>query len=124
MRPISISQNEFSFDFSRSPNVRWGRSSEQGKEDSVSHSMEYYVNDGKIAERFGHILDSQLADWIDIALACYLADRLAMRLTGRGAEAGSQWARVFNLIVPVRDTARWSNVEVKERLEQVLHRCV
>ncbi len=121
MKPISISQNEFSFDFTRSPNVRWGRSSEQGKEDSVSHSMEYYVNDGKIAERFGHILDSQLADWIDIALACYLADRLAMRLTGRGAEAGKQWARVFNLVVPVRERVRWSNVEVKARLEQLLH---
>jgi hypothetical protein len=121
MRPISISQNEFSFDFSRSPNVRWGRSSEQGKEDSVSHSMEYYVNDGKIAERCGRILDSRLADWIDIALACYLADRLAMRLIGRGAEAGKQWARVFNLVVPVRERVRWSNVEVKARLEQLLH---
>jgi 7-cyano-7-deazaguanine synthase in queuosine biosynthesis len=121
MRPISIAQNEFSFDFSQSPNVRWGRSSELGKEDSVSHSMEYYVNDGKIAERFGHILDSQLADWIDIALACYLADRLAVRLTGRGTEAGVQWARVFNLVVPVRERVRWSNVEVKARLEQLLH---
>jgi len=121
MKPVSISRNEFNFDFSRSPNVRWGRSSEPGKEDPISHSMEYYINDGKIAERFGHILDPQLADWIDIALACYLADRLAMRSTGRGAESGNQWARVFNLVVPVREMVRWSNVEVKGWLEQLLH---
>jgi hypothetical protein len=121
MKAVSISRNEFRFDFSRSPKVRWGRSSGEGREDSVSQSMEYYVNDAKIAERFGCVLDSQLADWIDIALACYLADRLALRLTGRSAESGKQWARVFNLVVPVRKRARWSNVEVKERLEQLLH---
>ena len=121
MKPISISRNEFRFDFSRSPNVRWGCSSERGKEDPVSHSMEYYVNDGKIAERFGHILDPQLADWIDVALACYLADRLATRVTGRGTESGNQWSRVFNLVIPVREKACWSNIELKRQLERLLH---
>lgn len=72
MKPISISsQNEFTFDFSGSQSIRWGCSSEHGKKDPVAHSMEYYVNDDKITQRFGHTLDSQLAYWIDIALACY-----------------------------------------------------
>jgi hypothetical protein len=68
-----------------------------------------------------HTLDSQLADWIDIALACYLADRLAMRMSGRDAESGKQWSRVFNLTVPVREKAHWANVEIKGLLERLLH---
>ena len=120
MKPISISsQNEFTFDFSGSPSIRWGHSSEQRKEDPVAHSMEYYVNDDKIAERFDHTLDSQLADWIDIALACYLADRLAIRASGRDAKCGKQWSRVFNITIPVRDKTTW--VSIDSLLERLLY---
>jgi hypothetical protein len=44
-----------------------------------------------------------------------------MRLTGPDAESGDQWAGVFNLVVPVSERGRWSSVEVKRRLEQLLH---
>ena len=120
MKPISISsQNGFTFDFSGSQSIRWGRSSEHGKKDPVAHSMEYYVNDDKIAQRFGHTLGSQLADWIDIALACYLADRLAIRANGRDAKFGKQWSRVFNITIPVRDKTTWASIE--SLLERLLY---
>ena len=88
MRPILVSRDVFSFDFTNSANVRWCADSEQGRQESPGHSMEYYVNDETIARRFGHTLDELLADWIDVALACYLADRLATRITLGADQSG------------------------------------
>jgi hypothetical protein len=70
------SSEQFGFDFRNPKRVRWSSGTQPSREDECVHSMEYFVNDGTIARRFGHSLDPLLADWIDVALACYLADRL------------------------------------------------
>jgi 7-cyano-7-deazaguanine synthase in queuosine biosynthesis len=119
MRPILISPNEFSFDFRNSVNLQWAHASEESNQEVDAHSMQYYVNDETIARRFGHTLDALLADWIDVALACYLADRLATRITVAADQSGKRWSRTLNLTVPVRRLDRWS-VEVQGSLSRLL----
>jgi len=72
MRPIEISNDEFTFDFTDSASVRWVHASESSHQESGPHAMEYYIDDETIDRRFGHALDALLADWVDLALACYL----------------------------------------------------
>jgi 7-cyano-7-deazaguanine synthase in queuosine biosynthesis len=120
MRPILISQNEFSFDFRDSVRVRWAHASEESHQESDAHSMEYYVNDETISRRFGHTLDALLADWIDVALACYLTDRLATRITAGADQSGKHWSRTLNVTVPVRRMDRWSS-EVQSSLSRLLN---
>jgi len=93
MRPIGISNEEFRFDFTDSASVRWMQASESRHQESGPHAMEYYIDDETIDRRFGHALDALLADWVDVALACYLADRLAARSPSRLAKSGKHWSR-------------------------------
>src|SRR2546425_1524897 len=121
MSALVISRNVFSFDFSDSANVKWRHASEASRNESLAQSIEYFINDDKIAQRFGHTLDPLLADWIDVALACYLADRLATRGTTLVDQPGRYWSRVLNLTVPVRQTDCWNNAEVQSDLVRLLH---
>jgi len=109
MRPVGVSNQEFSFDFTDSANVRWVYASEGGHQESNPHAMEYYIDDETIDRRFGHALDALLADWVDLALACYLADRLAARNPSRLAQSGKYWSRTLNIILPVRRLDRWTD---------------
>src|SRR5947208_40785 len=63
MRPIEISNDEFTFDFTDSVSVRWVHASESSHQESGPHAMEYYVDDETIDRRFGHALDALLADY-------------------------------------------------------------
>ena len=108
MRPVLVANQEFRFDFTNPAKIRWSSGAEDNAEDSPLHSMEYYVNDETVARRFGHSLDPLLADWIDVALFCYLADRLAKRVPAKGNREVRRWSRILNLTIPVRRPASWS----------------
>lgn len=120
MRMLPNARNEFEFDFSATSSVRWQHGSGVSRDDLVAQSLEYFINDIRIADRFGHTLSPLLADWIDVALACYLADRLATRGVGRNGQPGSHWSRVLRLTVPVREVDHWKCKEVQSELAHVL----
>jgi hypothetical protein len=119
MRPIEISNDEFMFDFTDLASVRWVHASESSHQESGPHAMEYYIDDETIDRRFGHALDALLADWVDLALACYLADRLAMRKPARLGQSGKHWSRTLNITLPVRRLDRWSD-EIQGSLSRLL----
>ena len=119
MRPIAISKEEFRFDFTDLASVKWAHASEGNHEESSPHAMKYYIDDETIDRRFGYALDAFLADWIDVALACYLADRLAARIPSRLTQSGKQWSRALKITLPVRRLDRWSN-EVRSSLSRLL----
>lgn len=107
MRPISVANEEFFFDFRELNRVKWCRSSESAQREETSHAMQYFVDDETIDRRFGRELDSLFADWIDVALACYLADRLAVRPVS--SAGGRNWSRVIKITVPVKELDQWSD---------------
>jgi len=107
MQLFPAPNQEFHFDFRESGTVKWGRPSGTVERESTHHAMRYFIDDETIDRRFGHELDSLSADWIDMALACYLADRLALRPISRNG--GRNWSRVFNIVLPVREIARWTD---------------
>lgn len=119
MHPIAISNEEFKFDFTDVASVRWAHASERSHQESGPHAMEYYIDDETIDRRFGHALDALLADWVDVALACYLADRLATRIPSRLAQSGKHWSRTLNITLPVRRLDRWTN-EIQSSLSRLL----
>ncbi len=119
MRPIEISNDEFTFDFTDSASVRWVHASESSHQESGPHAMEYYIDDETIDRRFGHALDALLADWVDLALACYLADRLATRKPVRLGQSGEHWSRTLNVTLPVRRLYRWTD-EIQGSLSRLL----
>jgi 7-cyano-7-deazaguanine synthase in queuosine biosynthesis len=119
MRPIEISNDEFTFDFTDSASVRWVHASESSHQESSPHAMEYYIDDETIDRRFGYALDALLADWVDLALACYLADRLAARNPSRLAQSGKQWSRTLNITLAVRRLDRWTD-QIQGSLSRLL----
>jgi 7-cyano-7-deazaguanine synthase in queuosine biosynthesis len=81
---------------------------------------EYYINDETIADSFGRKLAPLLSDWIDIALACYLADRLSRRPHPKGSSL-EQWSRVLTLKISVRRLDVWKQPNVQRRLVSLLN---
>lgn len=121
MTSVIIRPAEFSFDFSDATKVQWGQRPGGNNQESAGHSREYYINDERIAQRFGNTLEPLLADWIDLALNCYFADRLALRRDSQANRKGVGWSRIFNLRVAVRLPACWEKPEVKSSLSGLLH---
>ena len=88
--------------------------------DVLQMGTEYYINDETIADSFGRKLAPLLSDWIDIALACYLADRLSRRPQPHGPSL-EQWSRVLNLKISVRRLNVWKQPSVQRRLVSLLN---
>ena len=88
--------------------------------DVLQMGTEYYINDETIADSFGRKLAPVLSDWIDIALACYLADRLSRRPQPNGSSL-EQWSRVLNLKISVRRLNVWKQPSVQRRLVSLLN---
>jgi 7-cyano-7-deazaguanine synthase in queuosine biosynthesis len=80
----------------------------------------FYVNDDMIGDSFGRALDPLLADWIDIALAAYLSDRLSLRRDPKVAGHAFHWARRMCLKLPVRLPDVWRRTEVDNALRRTL----
>jgi len=112
--------NKYWFDFTQSANVRWGRDAGAVETEVADHSALYYVDDRKIAGRFGHMLAPLLADWVDIALAFYVADRLALRRDSSDRARSLQWGRILDLKIPVRELVTWRRPGVVESLVRAL----
>lgn len=81
---------------------------------------QFYLNDQKISDSFWRLADPILADWLDIAMAVYVADRRAPRRDRHSAHYYWQWARVFNLRIPVRKPDVWQQPSVVNALCDLL----
>jgi 7-cyano-7-deazaguanine synthase in queuosine biosynthesis len=81
----------------------------------------YFVDDARIAEAFGPALSPRLADLVDVATCCYVADRLTRRPRHlRDDPYGLSWARRLNLRIPVRDVSFWETPDVTAELRSLL----
>lgn len=80
----------------------------------------YYVGDRAIAYAFATRIPAHLADLVDVALAVYLADRLAPRRPASADRYHLHWNRRLHLILPVRDVRRWCDPVLQSRLRNVL----
>lgn len=116
---ISMNPVEYCFDFTDPATVRGSTSSEN---QSALRPIvnEYFVNDDTISNSFGQRLDPLLADWIDVALATYIADRLSLRRDTSRLQHAFNWSRIFRLKIPVRNLKAWQREEVQNALRTLL----
>lgn len=81
--------------------------------------LKYYLDDDLIARQFSQALSSLMADMVDVAVAVYLADRLALR--GSHPSADLSWKRRLSLKIPVRRWDVWSCTRVLPLLQETLN---
>ena len=118
---LVVPPREHKFDFSNLRSSRSGRSRNVVIEEDLPPSAEYYVNDEQIAVSFGQLLQPLLADWIDLAVAVYFADRLAVRNDKSLPRRRYQWGRIISLKVSVRELEVWQQPDVSDSLRRLLY---
>jgi 7-cyano-7-deazaguanine synthase in queuosine biosynthesis len=115
-----MASNEYSFDFSLPGNV-FGGLQEQAAVSDMPAFAEYYVDDELLAIPFGNTLPPLLADWIDVAVASYFADRFSVRrIRLDGERQHYHWGRVIRLKVGLRSPEIWRRKEVSGSLTDLL----
>lgn len=87
---------------------------------TVQLESTYIVDDTAITRASGSTLSPELADLVDIALAVYVADRVARRRPRHADRSLLNWTRRFDLTIPVRDVNRWQDAELCQRLIALL----
>ncbi len=97
---------------------RSGASNIEGGE--ATFTTGFYLDDKVISNPFCQSLDPLLADWVDVALFAYVADRLSPRRDPKNPQRMFQWARRMNLKVPVRRLDVWQQSGVVAALSDVL----
>jgi 7-cyano-7-deazaguanine synthase in queuosine biosynthesis len=90
-------------------------------EDDLPPIAEYFIDDKQIALSFGHTIAPLLADWIDVAVAVYFADRLAVRRGQATPRNQYQWGRKIHLKIGVRELQVWQQQEVSDLLHRLLY---
>lgn len=87
----------------------------EGKSDTVTTRV--FLDDQPLADAFWSSLPARLADWGDVAVAIYAADRLCRRPVNR---ITSDWGRIMTVQIPVRDPAFWTDRAVQSRVSSLL----
>ena len=118
---LVVPPREHKFDFSNLRSSRSGRSRNVVIEEDLPPAAEYYVNDEQIAVSFGQLLQPLLADWIDLAVAVYFADRLAVRSDKSLPRSRYQWGRIISLKISVRELEVWQQPDVSDSLRRLLY---
>jgi 7-cyano-7-deazaguanine synthase in queuosine biosynthesis len=113
-----MTPREYVYDFSRAGNISGGVEQDMLFDDMPALA-EYYVNDSNLAIPFGTRLSPLLADWIDVAVASYFADRFAIRRTKAGSRQ-YHWGRAIRLRIGVRQPDIWRRPEVLKSLSGLL----
>jgi 7-cyano-7-deazaguanine synthase in queuosine biosynthesis len=90
-------------------------------EEDLPPIAEYFVDDRQIASSFGHTIEPLLADWIDVAVAVYFADRLAVRRGESLPRNQYQWGRRIHLKISVRELQIWQRQDVSDLLHRLLY---
>jgi hypothetical protein len=110
---------EYSFDFTATETARQERRGRRvGKE--PTYATGFYVDDHMIGHSFGQMIDTLFADWIDVALAAYYADRKSPRRDPKSRSRGYQWARRMYMKIPVLLPDVWRRPEVGDAMRKTL----
>lgn len=104
----------YAYDFRHRSTVRWR--SANGREQVRSFTFEPEA----IAIATGASFSPVLADWLEIALASHIADRLSPRRQSDEDGSGLQWRRRISIIIPVRLPAFWNQLDVCSAIERCL----
>lgn len=104
---------KYEFDFER-PGEVISETAFEGEDGIV---MRYALDDAEINGQLGALLPAHLADLIDIAVAVYMADRLAVR---GATDQSSDWHRTVQLNIPVRLIDLWQRADVQHGLSTAL----
>lgn len=80
----------------------------------------YVIRREGFSELLFKSLPPRFADWLDIALFVYLADRASLRRSKQRPDYPDQWGRRIRLRLPVREPALWNSPRVEERLRALL----
>jgi 7-cyano-7-deazaguanine synthase in queuosine biosynthesis len=82
--------------------------------------VDWYLDDTALSHALVTTLPRELAALEDVAVAVFLADRLARRPSANGGDHEEGWARELDLQVPVVDLARWCNAQLVDELRALL----
>jgi 7-cyano-7-deazaguanine synthase in queuosine biosynthesis len=96
-----------------------GRLQLSGNGTGVKGDGRYYVDDKPVADALSNWIPPELSDLLDVAVAVYLADRLARR-TAVTNQYEHHWQREMRVTVPVRAPTRWNSPEVHDALTAAL----
>lgn len=113
---VQVHPNKYKFDFSHGDLVL-----AQSQVAEIVPLGRYFITDLRIAKAFNKLLEPLLADWIDVALFVYLADRLSPRRKRTSQHYALQWGRSLHLKIPVHNPEVWSRPEIYESLRRLLH---
>jgi 7-cyano-7-deazaguanine synthase in queuosine biosynthesis len=86
--------------------------------DGACHS--YAVDDTRMTTEFGTVLPAVLADFVDLALAVYVADRLALRRPPHAERYPLHWTRQLRLRLPMRQPEFWRDKTLTQAIATVL----
>jgi hypothetical protein len=112
----STNRTHFSFDFTQAGRIGWSHGRRNELLDSVGKPTTFSIDDHEIATRFSSAIEPTMADFVDIAVAVHMADRLAVRTLN----AAANWSREIHLQLAVRDPNKWNESELQERLKSLL----
>lgn len=86
-----------------------------GSEAATVHR--YVLAEAALGDQFAQVPWDRLADIVDIAQACYIADRLCQR---GGSTTLFRWTRQLDVSIPVREPEFWRRDTVVEQLRSTL----
>lgn len=117
----SINQNvspEYRFDF-RELGVQRVVPALPGGERNF-YGQEYFADYGRIAGAFGCGLSDRIADWAELAVAIYLADRFSPRRDLRLRRGLGHRCRAIHVRIPVQDIQFWQSKKTQKLLSEAL----
>jgi 7-cyano-7-deazaguanine synthase in queuosine biosynthesis len=120
MKP-SIIQNtcpEYHFDFSASGVQRVVPALPGGERNF--YGQEYFADYGRIAGAFGCRISDRFADWAELAVAIYIADRFSPRRDLRLRKGLGHRRRIIQIRIAVQDLPFWQSNETKKLLGEAL----
>lgn len=107
----------YSYDFSVTGVVKRNEATGIAGNFSSMSELHYYIKDEEVIGLFGSGINSLHLDWIDVAMAVYVADRLSFRELEKYRD---NWKRNFDLKIAVRNLEIWSNQDIQNELKNVL----
>jgi 7-cyano-7-deazaguanine synthase in queuosine biosynthesis len=120
MKP-SINQNaspEYHFDFNATGVQRIVPALPGGERNF--YGQEYFADYGRIAGAFGCRISDRFADWAELAVAIYIADRFSPRRDLRLRKGLGHRRRVMQIRIAVHDLQFWQSGETQKLLRDAL----
>lgn len=116
---IKFPSLSYEYDFSIPGTVSKDNALQNGGNPPEPLRIGYYVRDEEIIGLFGSAIEPLQLDWVDLAVAVYIADRLSLREIEK--QYRNIWKRQFNIKIAVRKPEFWLSQNVQSELKNVLN---